>query len=211
MDKTIVKALFKEIACKDPVRPSLMGVHFEENRCYATDTHILVVYNESDPRFAGKTLSIEGKEIVGKYPNIDRVIPKDLSNLFRGDLGQLYRACCWWCKQSDSHKDDQIVIDGHQYVISTLRRMLSMFAITSELGTAKMYLNAAEGANRPAVVMSDTFTSIQMPCNNSPEEKVDDVRSYEEYVVISYANFINTYAIESTKPKEVKPSSFDWL
>lgn len=211
MDKTIVKALFKEIACKDPVRTTLMGVHFEENRCYATDTHILVVYNESDPRFAGKTLSIEGKEIVGKYPNIDRVIPKDLSNLFRGDLGQLYRACCWWCKQSDSHKDDQIVIDGHQYVISTLRRMLSMFAITSELGTAKMYLNAAEGANRPAVVMSDTFTSIQMPCNNSLEEKVDDVRSYEEYVVISYANFINTYAIESTKPKDVKPSSFDWL
>lgn len=89
--------------------------------------------------------------------------------------------------------------------------MLSVFAITSELGTAKMYLNAAEGANRPAVVISDTFTSIQMPCNKSPEEKVDDVRSYEEYVVISYANFINTYAIESTKPKEVKPSSFDWL
>lgn len=208
MDRNIVKALFKEIASKDTIRPTLNGVHFEESRCYATDTHILVVYNESDPRFAGKTISANGDEINGRFPEVDRVIPKERTNLFRGDLSQLYRACCWWSKQSDSNINDQVVIDGHQYVIGTMKRLLSMYSISAELRTAKMYLNEL---NRPAIVVSDLLTSIQMPCTPSPEEKIDDVRSDGEPVVVSYANLINTFAIESTKPKDVAPASFSWL
>lgn len=208
MDKNIVKALFKEIASKDPIRQTLMGVHFDEKRCYATDTHILVVYNDSDARFVGKTISSEGSELPGRYPDVNRVIPKECSNLFRGSLPQLYRACCWWTKQSNSNKEDQVVIDGHQYVISTLKRLLSMYSVSGELQTAKMYLNEP---TRPAMVVSELLTSIQMPCNPSPVEKIDDVRTYEEPVVVSYANLINTYAIESSKPKESAPASFGWL
>ena len=42
-----------------------------------------------------------------------------------------------------------------------------------------------------------------MPCKSEPE-MVDLERQDCESVVVSYANLINTYAIESAKPKEAK-------
>lgn len=208
MDEKIVKALYTNIASKDPIRPLMMGVHFEEKRCYATDTKVLVIYNEGDSRFAGKTLDSKGVEIKGNYPSVDRVVPKDETNLFKGDKAQLLRALTWWGKQKDSHPDDRVVIGEQTFNISILKRLLSIFSLTSELGTSKMWLNEQA---RPSKIVSDTFTTIIMPCTPTPEEDIDDVRSFESPTTVSYANLINTFALESSKPKENTPSAFDWL
>ncbi len=208
MEEKIVKALYNDIASKDTIRPLMTGVHFEEKRCYATDTKVLVVYNQGDSRFAGKTLDANGQALDGAYPNIDRVIPKQETNLFKGDLSQLYRALAWWGKQKDSHPDDRVVIGDQTFTISALKRLLGIFGITSEYGTAKMWLNEQA---RPTKIVSDTFTTIIMPCTPCPVEDIDDIRSFDSPVTVSYANLINTFALESSKPKESTPSAFDWL
>ncbi len=208
MDKKIIKALFSEIAAKDNIRPLMVGVHFEKDRCYATDTQVLVVYNESDPRFVDKTIGPDGAEIKGKYPPIDRVIPKDEINLFKGNLPQLYRALVWWGRQKTNHAEDRVVIGNQTFVMSTLKRLLSMFNLTSELSVAKLWLNHEA---RAAKIISETFTAILMPCKPEEEDMIDAEREPETPVCVSYANLINTFALESSKPKEATPSSWDWL
>lgn len=208
MDKKIVKALFSEIASKDPIRPLMMGVHFEDKWCAATDTHVLVVYNESDTRFSGKTIGSDGQEISGKYPDVLRVIPKDNNALFNGDLGQLFRALQWWSREKDTHPDDKVVIGDQTFCIVTLKKMLYMLSLTSEFGTSKFYLGEQ---GRPGKLLSETFTAVAMPCTPTPIESIDDVRTTDCPMTVSYANLINTFAIESCKPKVTTPSAFDWL
>ena len=122
MDKQIIKALYG-VASKDNVNPILNGVHFEEQRCYATDTHLLVIYNEGSEKHAGKTLSIKGEEIKGQYPPVDKVIPKKLTNPLTLDFGQLQRACAWWGKQSDHHIEDKVVLRSTCLNIAYLQKV----------------------------------------------------------------------------------------
>ena len=75
MDKKIIKAMFDNICAKDELRPIMNGIHFEESRCYASDGHILIIYNEGVPRLKDKTILLEGMEIDGRYPNVDSVLP----------------------------------------------------------------------------------------------------------------------------------------
>lgn len=208
MDKQIIKALYG-VASKDKVKPILNGVHFEEQRCYATDTHLLVVYNEGSEKHAGKTLSITGEEIKGKYPPVDKVIPKKLTNPLTLNFGQLQRACAWWGKQSDHHIEDKVVLRSTCLNIAYLQKLLSLFVLTHETREMTLYLNADK--SRPIVAVSNSFRALLMPCQYA-EDSVDDERPSEDCsVTVSYENLINTYAIESAKPKEKKPDTMDWL
>ena len=83
MNKKVIKAMYDYIVSKDHIRPILMGVHFEKERCYATDTHILAVYKYGSEKFDGQTVSVNGEKIKGNYPAIDRIIPKKLINAER--------------------------------------------------------------------------------------------------------------------------------
>lgn len=208
MDKQIIKALYG-VASKDNVRPPLQGVHFEESRSYATDTHLLVVYNEGSQKHAGKTLSITGEPIKGKFPPVDKVIPKKLTNPLTLDFGQLQRACAWWGKQKDHHVEDKIVLRSTCLNIAYLQKLLSLFVLTHETRAMTLYLN--DDKSRPIVAVSASFTALLMPCQYN-EDSVDDERPDASCsVVVSYENLINTYAIESAKPKEKKPDTMDWL
>ena len=72
-----------------------------------------------------------------------------------------------------------------------------------------LYLNADK--SRPIVAVSNSFRALLMPCQYA-EDSVDDERPSEDCsVTVSYENLINTYAIESAKPKEKKPDTMDWL
>ena len=76
MDKKILKAIYANVVAKDDLRPVMNGVCFEEERCYGSDGHLLVIYNHGNKQFAGKIVAQNGEIIDGKYPNIDGVIPK---------------------------------------------------------------------------------------------------------------------------------------
>lgn len=208
MNRKIMKALYSDVVGKDPIRPVMCGVYFEEECCIASDTHILVLYHESDPRFVGKIMSKEGEEIKGTYPNARRVIPTEDIDQFRGDLAQLYKACQWWCKQSDANEEDMVIFGTKVFVISYLKRLLGLYAISEELKTAKMFL---EPEARPAKITSPTFTGMIMPCSLEDLSYVDAPREDGFKVVVSYANLINTFALESSKPKVATPSALDWL
>ncbi len=209
MDKKIIKALYGVVA-KDEVYKNMGGVHFEVDRCIATDTRILVIYHEGSEKHQGKTLSATGEPITGKkFPDVKRVIPKKLINLVELDFGQLQRACAWWGRQSEHNSEDKVVIRGTCLNINYLQKLLSFFVMTCETRVMKMYLNADN--TRPVVAVSDTFTALLMPCTYT-EDEVDEPRvDMTAPVVVSYENLINTYALESAKPKEKKPDAMDWL
>lgn len=209
MDKKIIKALYGVVA-KDEVYKNMGGVHFEVDRCIATDTRILVIYHEGSEKHQGKTLSATGEPITGKkFPDVKRVIPKKLINPVELDFGQLQRACAWWGRQSEHNSEDKVVIRGTCLNINYLQKLLSFFVMTCETRVMKMYLNADN--TRPVVAVSDTFTALLMPCTYT-EDEVDEPRvEVTAPVVVSYENLINTYALESAKPKEKKPDAMDWL
>lgn len=77
MDKKVIQALFTNICAKDELRSLPDGVHFESERCYATDGKVLVIYGEGKPELDGKTVHQDGTVIEGRYPNVDAVFPSE--------------------------------------------------------------------------------------------------------------------------------------
>lgn len=209
MNKKVIKALYDYIAGKEQIRPNIMGVHFEKERCYATDTRILAVYKFGSEKFAGQTININGELVKGKFPPVDRVIPKKLSNPLSVDFRQLRAACSWWTKQSGHNPEDQVVLNGTVLSIRYLSRMLYLFSLTAELGSLTFYLNA--DASRPVVAVSESFTILLMPCQLEDESKIDDERIADEHITVSYANLINTYALNVCRPKAKKSEPMSWL
>ena len=78
MEKKIIKAMYSTIVSKDPVRPTITGVFFDNDCCVATDTHILVVSHHANPKHAGKILNVAGEEIKGTFP----VSPASLTRMW---------------------------------------------------------------------------------------------------------------------------------
>jgi hypothetical protein len=70
------------IVGNNELRPVMGGVFVDEEKLVATDAHKLVVINDpSMKEFNGKIIGVKGKnkgdEIEGKYPDYERVIPKN--------------------------------------------------------------------------------------------------------------------------------------
>lgn len=212
IDKKVIKAMLTEVcSLNDEPRKHLRGVHFEESRCIATDTHILAVYKHGNEKNMGKTINLEGEVLKGNFPPVDKVIPKKPKNpLTRVDFAQLHRACSWWCRQSTSNRDDQIILGSQSVSIRYLRKMLYLLSLTNELGAFTLYLGDA--ANKPIVAVSEEWTILVMPCVMPDETLIDDECFGKAHVCVSYANLINTYAIESTKKTvSTKKPELDWL
>lgn len=207
MDKQVIKTMFADFTVNDPSRPLLRGIHFENERCYASDTHVLAIYNHGNPKHNGKTITIDGEELNGKYPAVDRVIPKKKGKKLSVDFTQLLKACQWWSGKKDSHHEDRVVIEDTCICIKMLRKFLNLFAQTYELRTAQFFSN---GTGKALVGISEEFTALVMPLVFD-EEDVDNPRQDDNAVTLSYANLINTFALERSKPKEKKPEVMSWL
>lgn len=208
MDKKILRAMFKTIAeVADPIRPNLLGVHFEAERCYATDTHVLVIYKQGNEKLAGQTVAFNGEIIKGKYPDVDRVVPKDMPNpALPIDLAQLYRALKWYVVQPDNLKEDVIAFGDIGYSIRNLITVLNIYEIAGELGKMSFFLSPEQG--RPAKFESETLTTILMPILIT-EEAIDQPRA-EDIVTVSYEMLISKYASNCWKKKEAVVE-MDWL
>lgn len=200
MNKKIVKALFSYAVSKEKIRPLMQGVHFEEDVCVASDTYVLVVYKASNPALAGTTKLEDGTDIKGTYPAFKRVIPKKSGKPVNYNLSQVYRAIKWFKKQEGYNPNDKLVVNDCHIAMSTLLNALEVFNAAGDLGCMKV---STIDPSRPILLESEQLTAIVMPCKSEPE-MVDLERQDCESVVVSYANLINTYAIESAKPKEAK-------
>lgn len=208
MNKKVLKAMYSDICSKDLFRLQMTGVHFEEEECVASDTHILAVYRQGSKRYATKTISIDGVEINGNYPDYKRVLPKEMA---RGplpiDLNQLLKATQWHRRQPANHTDDTIVIDNSAFRVANVAKVLNLINIAGELGEAKFYLG--DDGSRPCKIESPSITAIIMPVSFIPAS-VDAPREAECMAFVSYETVVNNYAFNSWRKPEPK-EEMSWL
>lgn len=207
MDKKIIKAMFDNICATDIIRPVMNGIHFEEDRCYATDGHVLVIYGESDKRFSGKTILPNGKEIDGIFPNVDKVFPKEWKEeaSLKIDTEQLRNACIWHQRTLNATKTDRVVIKDTALSVQTLTRFLNVINLFSKEHTFEFY-----GRVKPVLANGGKVSGLIMPCEYE-EQEVDKEPDYEcDSKVYSYEAFINDYIFNSWRKTEEKPT-MGWL
>ncbi|MBQ8709370.1 MAG: hypothetical protein IJ550_02145 [Bacteroidaceae bacterium] len=203
MNKKVIKAMFVNICSKEETRPIMMGVHFERERTYASDGHLLVIFKEGSVELDGKTMSSEGKEIEGKYPNVDSVFPsKEMrGDEFTLDVVQLQKACAYHIRQLSATQNDKVVIYGTGYNIRSLFRLLNTITTIGDPKNVKFY---SKDKDHATVVVSDQMQSLIMPTLYE-ESDVDDMPlDFADTKTISYENFINDYVFNGWKKKEPK-------
>lgn len=208
MDKKIIKAMYDNIVAKDQLKMVMMGVHFEESRCYASDGHVLIIYNESQPRLKGKTIMADGTEYDGRYPNVDMVFPssKEECTKVKIDAEQLKNACIWHGKKLlATNSTDRVVIGGVAFNIATFARLLKVVCMFGKEQTLKLY-----GRTRPAVIEGKGFKGIVMPMEYADKD-VDALSEYDDACnVYSFESFVNDYVFNSWK-NETPKKVMDWL
>lgn len=207
MDKKIIKSMFDNICVKDVLRPIMNGIHFEENRCYASDGHILIIYNESVPRLKDKTILLEGMEIDGRYPNVDSVLPSENAKHteMQIDVEQLKNACIWHSKKPSAMDVDRVVICGVGLNVNTLLRFLKTVSLFGKEQTFAFYDRL-----KSVLVEGENFKGIIMPMEYNEKDIDAESEFNETCTVYSYENFINDYVFNSWKdeaPKKV----LNWL
>lgn len=207
MDKKIIKSMFDNICAKDVLRPIMNGIHFEENRCYASDGHILIIYNESVPRLKDKTILLEGMEIDGRYPNVDSVLPSENAKHteMQIDVEQLKNACIWHSKKPSAMDVDRVVICGVGLNVNTLLRFLKTVSLFGKEQTFAFYDRL-----KSVLVEGDNFKGIIMPMEYNEKDIDAESEFYETCTVYSYENFINDYVFNSWKD-EASKKVLNWL
>lgn len=207
MDKKIIKSMFDNICAKDVLRPIMNGIHFEENRCYASDGHILIIYNESVPRLKDKTILLEGMEIDGRYPNVDSVLPSENAKHteMQIDVEQLKNACIWHSKKPSAMDVDRVIICSVGLNVNTLLRFLKTVSLFGKEQTFAFYDRL-----KSVLVEGENFKGIIMPIEYNEKDIDANSEFNETCTVYSYENFINDYVFNSWKdeaPKKV----LNWL
>lgn len=207
MDKKIIKSMFDNICAKDELRLIMNGIHFEESRCYASDGHVLIIYNESVPRLKDKTILLEGMEIDGKYPNVDSVFPSENAKHteMQIDVEQLKNACIWHSKKPSAMDVDRVVICGVGLNVNTLLRFLKTVSLFGKEQTFAFYDRL-----KSVLVEGENFKGIIMPMEYNEKDIDAESEFNETCTVYSYENFINDYVFNSWKdeaPKKV----LSWL
>lgn len=202
MNKKIIKAMYQNIVAKDVCRPIMNGVHFEEGRCYASDGHVLVILNEGSKALDGKTLSIIGEEIEGRYPNVDSVFPRheDSDTEFVLDVKQLKEACAYHARKQETTDKDAVVINGVGFNICTMLRLLTTIMLA---GTKEVKFTSKDKSHAVVVENGKVLRCLIMP-TLFVDENVDAEAELGEPVVLSYENFINDYVFNSWKKAPAK-------
>lgn len=207
MDKKIIKSMFDNICAKDELRLIMNGIHFEESRCYASDGHVLIIYNESVPRLKDKTILLEGMEIDGRYPNVDSVFPSENAKHteMQIDVEQLKNACIWHSKKPSAMDVDRVVICGVGLNVNTLLRFLKTVSLFGKEQTFAFYDRL-----KSVLVEGENFKGIIMPMEYNEKDIDAESEFNETCTVYSYESFINDYVFNSWKDESPK-KVLSWL
>jgi len=204
MDKKVIQMMFTNICSTDELRPLMRGVHFEKERCYASDGHILLIYKEGSEKLDGKTMGADGEEICGRYPNVDSVFPskENRGAKFVTDFVQLKNACTYHMRKMSANPNDVVVIEGVGYNIRQLARLLGTIMLIGDSHKIQFFHN---GAERAVTVLSDKVQSLIMPTLYRPEDIDRPKEDIADVEYLSFENLINNYVFNSWKkpaPKE---------
>lgn len=201
MNKKIIKAMFANICAKDDMRPIMGGVHFEKERCYASDGKVLVIFKEGSEKLADKTINIDGGEIEGRYPNVDSVMPSKGNEgaPFQIDFVQLKNACAYHMKKLSSNQNDKVIINDVGFNIRNLFRLLATILTGSNPRKVTFF---ALDRGHAVKFTAEQLEGLIMPCNYE-EADIDIEQEFGDIKTLSYENFINDYVFNSWK-KETK-------
>ena len=204
MNKQVLEAMFANIVANDPARPVMNGVHFESERTYASDGHILVIYHEGSEQLDGKTMSELGEEIEGRYPNVDGVFPKkeNWGKEASFDIPQLKKALAYYMKKDTTTANDRVVKNGTCFMSKSLARLLNTMTLVGDPKDIRFYSPERKSAT---VVTSKEMTCLIMPALYNDED-VDfvDENDIECTKTLSYENLINDFVFNGWKKPEPK-------
>lgn len=204
MNKQVIKAMFANIVANDASRPVMNGVHFESERTYASDGHVLVIFHEGSEQLDGKTMSENGEEIEGHYPNVDSVFPqKDKwGKEAHFDIPQLKKALAYHMKQPTSTENDSLVINGTCLNIKSLSRLLNTITLIGDPNDIRFY---SPDRSRATVITTNEMTSLIMPMlYNDDDVDFIDENDKECKKTISYENLINDFVFNGWRKPEPK-------
>lgn len=206
MNKKVIKMMFANITLKDDLRPIFNGIHFEEKRCYCTNGHIVLIYNEGSKKLCNNTIDIAGKKIEGHFPNVDSVINIKENSAINIDYKQLLNACTWYLHQEDSNSEDCVIIGNNSIKIKYIMNILNVVNSANDLNSFA-FMNSERSKGVPfkgkltyGVVMPTIFENKDIDA-----ERIEDCN-----IVLSFENFINKYVFNGWK-KKASPTELEWL
>lgn len=169
---------------KDEVIPVLNGIYHKGGKVYATDAHILCrlsrTYGEANE---GKVIDKTGKEIEGRYPNADAVIPntEGWKNI-PADFDKINEARKTWAAHKKLYKKNakgRFIIGNQEIAMDYLFMMADLM---KELGINEFL--QSDNSCRPLTARDDNNDIIIMPMCHYYDEWKENAEAEPEYLFI---------------------------
>ena len=169
---------------KDKLRPSLNGIYHKGGKVYATDCHILCRLSRTyDEANEGKVIDKTGKEIEGRYPNADAVIPNTEGwKAIPADFDKINEARKTWAAHKKLYKKNAkgCFIIGNQEI--AMDYLFMMADLMMELGISE-FLQNGNGC-RPLTARDNDNDIIIMPNIPYYETWKEHAETEPEYLFI---------------------------
>lgn len=183
-DRKVGKVDLYKFTSKDKLRPALNGIYHKGGKVYATDAHILCRISRTyDEANEGKVIDKTGKEIDGRFPNADAVIPNTEGwTAISADFDKINEARKTWTAHKKLYKKNakgRFIIGNQEIAMDYLFMMADLMM---ELGISEFL--QSENDCRPLTARDNDNDIIMMP--NSPyyETWKEHAETEPEYLFI---------------------------
>lgn len=169
---------------KDKLRPALNGIYHKGGKVYATDAHILCRLSRTyDEANEGKVIDKTGKEIDGRFPNADAVIPNTEGwTAIPADFGKINEARTMWAAHKKLYKKNakgRFIIGNQEIAMDYLFMMADLMM---ELGINEFL--QSENDCRPLTARDNDNDIIMMPTTPYYETWKEHAETEPEYLFI---------------------------
>lgn len=169
---------------KDKKRPIMHGVFHKDGKVYASDGRILCRLSRTyDEANEGKVIDRTGKEIDGRYPNADAVIPNTEGwKSIPADFGKINEARTMWAAHKKLYKKNakgRFIIGNQEVAMDYLFMMADLMM---ELGINEFL--QSENNCRPLTAKDNENDIILMPCSPYHDEWKGHAEPEPEYLFI---------------------------
>lgn len=171
-------SLYDYVSKDKILRENLTGVYYDpEGFICATDAHILIAVKENfSPKMEGKIIGKQGKEIVGKYPNIWDVISyykcdRDSCPFPFDRVKELSKELKTKKKLKEVEKDERyfLEIGAFAYGVDYLDK-LSRFLVKENITTISVPVNTSATSSSLMIAKSENGSVAALMAQGTPSE-----------------------------------------
>ena len=169
---------------KDELRPAINGIYHKGGKVYATDCHILCRLSRTyDEANEGKVIDKTGKEIDGRYPNADAVIPNTEGwTAISADFDKINEARKTWAAHKKLYKKNakgRFVIGNQEIAMDYLFMAADLM---KELGISEFL--QSENSCRPLTARDENNDIVMIPTTPYYETWKEHAETEPEYLFI---------------------------